>query len=527
MTGRVNRVSRSAVRARLALLGGVLVAAAPGSATAQAAPRPGGGAGVGPGAFEPGVPQPRSTTVPAPLAAGDLWKRLQERVARPGGLTSNEAARRAVATSNEDRSRRADVEVAESEVDRANVGYYPRATLLARYTRLSPITPPELSLGGGQGSLVATPLPAGPLPAGAALIGVAAPSISFPVVLDQYMLQANLTVPLSDYLLRIRQTHDAAVDSREASVASAEAARRTTAAQARLAYYAWARVRLQQAVTEQSVDQAARHLEFARAGHDAGRNPDVDVLRGESLLASAQLLNERTRNAARIAEERLRTTLHDAHGGSYEIGEDLLSAQDAAEAGEPDALYVEALRARPELRAFARTEASLREQRAAAQSAAIPRLDAFGNAYLANPSPRVFPQQAEWRATWDIGVQLAWTPNDLGGASATDRALVARGKKLEAERAAVADALRDEVDGAVIAWREARVAADTAERGLHAAEESYRVRRELFELGRGTDVELIDAENDVLRARLEMIQARVDARVARVRLDHATGRDGR
>jgi outer membrane protein TolC len=405
-----------------------------------------------------------------------------------------------VATSNEDRSLRADVEVAESEVDRASVGYYPRATLLARYTRLSPITPPQIALGAG-------------------------PGFSFPVILDQYLVQANVTVPLSDYFLRIRQTRDSALDSREAAAASAEAGRLRTAAQARLAYYAWARARMQQAVTEQSVEQARRHLEFARAGHDTGRTPDVDVLRSESLLASAELMNERTRNAARVAEARLRTSLHDARGGSYEIGEDLLSPIEGAAAGDPDALYAEALRERPELRAFARTEASLDEQRAAARSAGLPRLDAFGNAYVANPSQRFFPQQAEWHATWDIGVQVAWTPNDLGGASATDRALGARRKKLDAERTAVADALRDEVDGAVIAWGEARVAADTADRGLRAAEESYRVRRELFELGRGTDVELIDAENDVLRARLEMIQARVDARVARVRLDHATGRD--
>ena len=87
------------------------------------------------------------------------------------------------------------------------------------------------------------------------------------------------------------------------------------------------------------------------------------------------------------------------------------------------------------------------------------------------------------------------------------------------------DTLRDEISAAVVATQEATAEAESADRGLAAAEESYRVRRELFELGRATQVELVDAETDVLRARLEMIQARVDARVARVQLEHAVGRD--
>ena len=431
-----------------------------------------------------------------------LARSLRDRVGRPGGLTANETARRAVSTSPDDRARRADVEAAESDVDRTKVDYYPRLTMTARYTRFSPLTPPEIRV---------LPPPA--------------PGFSFPVILDQYFTQANVTVPLSDYLLRIRQSHDAAVLSREASELNARASRLTVAASAKLAYYVWARARLGEAVTEQSVAQATHHLDLARAGRDAGREPGADVLRAESLVAAAELANARMRDEALLAEEHLHTLMHDSRSGRYEIGEDLLAPLDGTDAGEADALYREALQQRPELRAMERTFASLRSEREAADSRGLPRLDAFGNAYLANPSPRVFPQTDEWRATWDVGVQLTFSPNDLGGADSTKRNLDARRKKLDADRAALSDSMKDEIEGAVLAWREARFAAETASRGLTAAEESYRVRGELFELGRGTNVELIDAESDLLRARLEMIQARVDARVAKVRLEHAVGRE--
>jgi len=73
--------------------------------------------------------------------------------------------------------------------------------------------------------------------------------------------------------------------------------------------------------------------------------------------------------------------------------------------------------------------------------------------------------------------------------------------------------------------REARTAIESSARGLSAAEESYRVRRSLFQNGRSTSVELTDAETDLTRSRLESINARVDLQVARVRLEHALGRD--
>ncbi|HVW26831.1 MAG TPA: TolC family protein [Polyangiaceae bacterium] len=465
-------------------------------------------------------PAPAPVVDDAPGSA-ELLARLRERVAQPGGLTSAEAGRRAVLTSPEDRSRKADVEAAASEIDRADVGYYPKLTLTARYTRLSAITPPAV---GPLLAPVVAPNQPPPTPGTIVTNGVVG-SFAFPVVLDNYMLQANVVVPLSDYFLRIGQTREAAVSNEQASAITREAARRSVATQAKLAYYTWARDRMQEAVTEQSVEQARWHLELARAGRDAGRTPDVDVVRAESSLAGAELLHQRTANAARVAEERLRTLLHDASGAPYRIGEDLLAPLPKPVVEAPAVLYAEALGKRPEMRAFEKSEASLRAERTATESTGLPRLDAFGNGYVANPSPRIFPQREEWKATWDVGVQLTWSPNDLGGADASTRSIDAKRRQLDAERAAVKDALRDEISAAVVATEEAVEEAESADRGLSAAEESYRVRRELFALGRATQVELVDAETDVLRARLEMIQARVDGRVARVQLDHAVGRD--
>ena len=52
----------------------------------------------------------------------------------------------------------------------------------------------------------------------------------------------------------------------------------------------------------------------------------------------------------------------------------------------------------------------------------------------------------------------------------------------------------------------------TSQKGLAAAEESYRVRRELLDAERATAVELVDAETELTRARIAALNARVDLR---------------
>jgi outer membrane protein len=65
----------------------------------------------------------------------------------------------------------------------------------------------------------------------------------------------------------------------------------------------------------------------------------------------------------------------------------------------------------------------------------------------------------------------------------------------------------------------------TTAQGLSAAEESYRVRKELLAAERATIVELVDAETELTRARIAAIDARIDLRIALARLRHAAGLD--
>jgi outer membrane protein TolC len=116
--------------------------------------------------------------------------------------------------------------------------------------------------------------------------------------------------------------------------------------------------------------------------------------------------------------------------------------------------------------------------------------------------------------------------SDLPGSSARTRSAEAKSLAIDAEREALEDRIANEIFEAYQAAREADVAVRTTARGLAAAEESYRVRRILYQNGKATTVELLDAETELTRARLETVNAKIDARVARIRLDYAVGRLG-
>ncbi|HZS35297.1 MAG TPA: TolC family protein [Polyangia bacterium] len=446
-----------------------------------------------------------------------LASRLTQLVARPGGLGADDVAALTVGSSFTLRQRRLEAMAAAAGVDQALVAYFPRLTLAARYARLSPIDNAPL------GNVVVAPAsPLGLLPPGAPLANA---SIAFTSLLNQTSLQATLVVPLSEYVWRIPAAHAAATSNREAARATERAARLQLAADARVGYYQWARARLQVVVAEQALAQAQTHLDAARRLFEAGSASKADVLRVEAQVAASELFATRARNLEAVLEDQLRTAMHDATGRRYEIGEDLQAELAPLAVPPAPALVDEAWARRLELRVLGHAERAARAQATVARSGILPQLALFGDVLAADPNPRFFPQKDSFETTWDAGVQLSWTPNDTASSLFAGRAGDDKAQAAAAQIGALRDALRNEVMQTYEALREADFAVGSTARGLDAAEESYRVRRELFANGRATSIELTDAETDLTQARLAAVGARIDQRIARVRLLHAAGRD--
>ena len=128
----------------------------------------------------------------APNQSGD------ELAAHSRGLTADQVAERVLRSSPELESRKQRVAAARAAVDQARAAFVPKIALSAS---LGVASRPQ---SGDLGTLVVAPQSGpGPLAPGALLVNQ---PISFPLApAHRYGVQASLTVPLSDYLLRTRQ----------------------------------------------------------------------------------------------------------------------------------------------------------------------------------------------------------------------------------------------------------------------------------------------------------------------------------
>lgn len=461
----------------------------------------------------------------APAAASSTGsiQHLLSNVGVTGGLTAEEAGRRAAATSVQADVEHAKVDSAAQDSRNTFYSLLPRVTATARYTRLSEVPVP--SLGSGDGFAVATPDGPGVLPADATLVAVDT-SFEFPIPLNNYFLNLGVTVPLSDYVLSTTQAIRGSKALREGAELQERAVRLDAAAQAQLSYYSWVRAKLQTVVAKQSHEQALAQVRRMQAYLSAGRVAQADVLQAQAFAAEAELMVTRAETAEYLTEQQLKLAMHVDADTPLAVGEDVMATfERAEEAKSLDELYREAVEHRLELRSLERSAYSLSQASEVLDSRRYPRFEAFGNVTYANPNQRVFPLEEEWRATWDVGVQLVWTINDLGTADAEARKTEAQRVQMLAQRRALEDALRMEILNAHGALREAVLAVRTAEQGQLAAEAALQARESLHQSGRATSLELIQAETTRLQARLNLIEAHIALRTARVQLDHALGRD--
>jgi outer membrane protein TolC len=417
-------------------------------------------------------------------------------LARPGGLTADAAATRAVTASTTVQRKAAEVDEARTGLSSVMYALVPRTTLTAGYTRLSDVELPQL-----------------------------APGFSFPVILDSYHLGVEVAIPVTDLVIKLPPLKRAT----ELGIAAAQSGQRTAelgaALDARVAYYEWVRAELQVVVAQRLLAQVTANLGQVQALAEVNRVSRADVLRIEAQQAQVELGLAQVRELAALRAEQVRIAIGAGPDEPLAIGEDVRDAGGAAAVPTAVELTRTALSHRTELAALEAGRAAIDHQRKAERVERLPRLSIFAQAVYDNPNQRIIPAEETFTMTWAAGAQLSWSLNSFLDHGPHDARLAAQGRALDADRASFELGVRAQVTAARQAVVLADRALDATRRGLAAAEESHRVRQELLAAERATAIELIDAETELTRARIAAIDALIDRRIARARLAHVIGED--
>lgn len=453
---------------------------------------------------------------------------------QPGGLTADLAAERAVRTSLGVRAARANIDAASAGRTEAAVAMIPQLSLTARYSRLSPITQPSFNLAAalplcvdtGNGNVLAT-VPGTPCPgssrsfASLAAAGGNQSSSPFPVILNNYAFNATVALPITDIPFRLARIYEGAGLTEQARRLDEVSARNTAAADARVAFYEMVRATGQLLAAQEALEAARQHEQDLARFVEAGTVARVDLLRVQAQVAESERLVLAAREGLGLAETQLRQRMHASPDERFVMGESLANPPEVP----PNvaSLVSRALSARPELQSLDRQAGALRASASATRVGMFPSVVGQFSVDVQNPNQRYVPQAEEFNTTWTATLQAQWS---LGGALQAS----AQVSRLNAQRLALLaqlDQLREgteiEVRSVWISAQSATAAIESARRQVEAAEESYRVRRERFRAGSSVSSDLTDAELDLLRARLALINANVDQREALARLRRAVG----
>jgi len=499
-------------------------------------------------------PPPAASAVPDPRAAateGDVVVDLAEldKILResplgrglapvPGGLTVSAVADRTESASPSLQIKQEAIERAAAKVDQAIISFLPQLGVKASYSRLSKAA---INFGGGAGvgalngpndGQPAAPITVGPCPGGTGdcaldpqgLPLVITPPFKIQIPLNSYSLSANLSVPISDYILSLAPARKGTLAAREAATYARDAERIKVQTDARLAYYNWLRGVASLLVIEDSLQRTQSRLVDAQNLFDAGSATRADVLRVDALVSSQQAAIADARAFRRVAERNLAVMMNEPIR-AYEVGEDVLAPPPSLDPlPELDDLIAEAQANRLEVRSLERAVDGMHQNIRATRAQYYPRLDAFADALYANPNQRFFPMQPIWRGSWSVGVQLSYTINQSLRTKAQVRELKTNKRELVLQAEQMRRGIAMEVAQAYHDRERALAGIQLTTRSLATYIEAYRVASENYKQGAATTNEIIAAEGEQVQAALRAVNSRIDLHVATTRLLYATGR---
>jgi len=139
------------------------------------------------------------------------------------------------------------------------------------------------------------------------------------------------------------------------------------------------------------------------------------------------------------------------------------------------------------------------------------------------PNPRVVPPLDEFQPGWDIGVRLTYSFTGLYESKNKVAESYAKLSEAQAQYNQLSDQAKMEINQSYLEYSQALQKIDVANRSLDQAKENYRIVKSKYDNHVALLTDLIDANNFLLNAQINLISAKADAQAAYYSLLKASG----
>ena len=465
----------------------------------------------------------RADSVPDRL---DLDRVLEE----PGTPWSiAKVAQRAVKTVHLVEAANQRVRQATATTEEVRAAAIPRFDLRARYTRLSPIRnaplapiPVDFDQARAAASQVSDPNAQALWQQQIDVLeGISQSSIQIPQ--NQYNFRAAVRYPLLALFVEILPGIRTAESGELATRFEGNVVRNDVALELVEIYMNHARARGALAVAELALRQAEENRAQAEARLRGGVGNRPDVARFEARVAAAERGRAESLADVEATANALRTLLDIPGEGPLAFEERLTEVPDRAfREGTQDLIDV-AWKLRDEMQAATALVKSREYAVRSARGAMAPGVGVEAAVDYGRPNALYVPPIDDFRTSWNVSAVVNWSPDGTWSASRAKQRAAAQAAEAESQRQQLRDFIRIEVVRAESSYRASFESVRAAKRQVQAAEEAYAAKRRGFEVGIFDATEVIDAEVDVNRARLALIDAAAELRVRESALRTAIG----
>ncbi len=269
-------------------------------------------------------------------------------------------------------------------------------------------------------------------------------------------------------------------------------------------------------VNRESVANKQLRLEPAQGLYEGGTKARIDIASAESDLAQAELAVIKSETQLKLDWVALNAAMGQPSHTSYRLV--LNSYWDEGVEQSEERLTDIALAHRPEL---LNLQAQLRSQLCTLEMADADKYPSISASAGINESGNMTPLDG----TWNVGVALNW--NLFDGFLSKYEKLSARSsaraiaEQFEQERLTV----YSEVMSRLVELQQYAAAVSAAEAALDKAKESYRLASARYQVGVGQSVEVSDAEIALDQAKMDLVSAGSNFRLAKAGLIRALGVD--
>lgn len=376
----------------------------------------------------------------------------------------------------------------------------PSLVLSAGYTRLSDIPVQYFAFPGVPGEFPSTAL--------------------FPIILNNYSLGASFQESIfNGFLLKYANVN---MDYNEKSVQySLDNSKNDVKLDILTTYLSLFKLQQAHILVEQSLEQMKAHVKEVSDFAEHGLATQNDVLRAKLDESNTELSEINIRNQLMAVNYNLNIMLGLPDNTPIALDSNTILG---AKTIQPLPYYIQkSTDERADLKALdmqqKAAEAGIKET----QSGLYPKVSVLADYDYLRPNPRIIPPLDKFEGTWDVGVRLSYNLTDLYSDKNKADASRARYAEAQANFAQLSDNIKMEINQNYLEYQQALQKIEVSATSVSQAEENYKLVKSRYDNHIALLTDLMDANNYLLNAKINLISAKADAQLAYYKLLRSAG----